>query len=78
MPTYDFRRQAARRRPTMEEQLERLNAPAKARPKGKPAQRLFGCEISEEGGEFVVRKDGVEVGRGKDRREAQEIARQVW
>jgi hypothetical protein len=69
---------AARKRiPTMEEQLERLNAPQKAKKPLKP-QRIFGCEIVEDGKEFVVYKNGVEVGRAKDRREAQEVARANW
>lgn len=69
--------EAARRRPpTMEEQLKYLNAPKK--PKKPLGWRLFGCDIVEEGGEFVVYKHGVEVGRAKDRREAQEVARSNW
>lgn len=70
-------RVAARRRPTLEEQLERLNAPQKAKKPLKP-QRIFGCDIVEVDGEFVVYKNGVEVGRAKDRREAQEVARANW
>jgi hypothetical protein len=70
---------AARRRrtPSMEEQLEWLNAPKKPMKPMKP-QRIFGCDIVEEGGEFVVYKNGVEVGRAKDRRQAQEVARANW
>lgn len=70
-------RVAARRRPTIEEQLERLNAPRGPKKLLKP-QRVFGCDVVEVDGEFVVYKNGVEVGRAKDRRGAQEVARANW
>lgn len=72
-------RVAARRKriPSMEEQLERLNAPRGPKKLLKP-QRIFGCDVVEVGGEFVVYKNGVEVGRAKDRRGAQEVARANW
>lgn len=72
-------RVAARRKriPSMEEQLEWLNAPKKSKKPLKP-QRVFGCDIVEVGDEFVVYKNGIEVGRAKDRREAQEVARANW
>jgi len=69
---------APRRRPSLEEQLKRLNSPRSKGPKKPLRQRVFGCEIAEEGGEFVVYKDGKEVGRAKDRRAAQEIAHANW
>ena len=68
----------AKRFKTIEQQLAYLNAPKRAKPARKLVQRLFGCEIAEVPGGFVISKDGVEVGRAEDRRAAQEIARAHW